>query len=141
MSEIKFACPHCQKELPANYGAEWCPICGRDLPPSETDSVQHQLPPVKTNWLVFFSVLLAPIVLTILAVFLGAKNGNAAPAITFFGGGTAGIVCGVMLGRQLGKTGPTRVILGVLFVFIMVVVCIGMSSFGCMASGFQLNFH
>jgi hypothetical protein len=134
-------CLHCQKELPANYAAEWCPFCGRDFPPSETDSVQHQLPPVKTNWLVFFFVLLAPVLLTVLAVLFGAKNGNAAPAITFFSGGAAGIVCGVMLGRQLGKTRPTRVILCVLFAFIMTVVCIGMSSFGCMASGFQLNLH
>lgn len=134
-------CPHCQNELPERDAAAWCPFCGRDMPPSETDLVQPQLPPVKTNWLIFFFVLLAPVVFTILAVLLGANSGNASPGIAFFGGGTAGIVCGVMLGRQLGKTGPTRVILGILFAFIMMVVCIGMSCFGCLASGFQLNFH
>ena len=37
MSEIKFACPHCQKELPANYAAGWCPFCGRDLEPGQAN--------------------------------------------------------------------------------------------------------
>ncbi len=134
-------CPHCQKELPVNYAAAWCPFCGRDLPASGVDSVQHLSPPVKTNWVLFFSVLLAPVLLTILVVLLGAKKGNASPGIAFFGGGVAGIVCGVMLGRQLGKTKPLRIILGILFAFIMIVVCIGMSCFGCLASGFQLHFN
>jgi len=134
-------CLHCQKELPANYVEAWCPFCGRDLSASGTDSVPHPLPPVKTNWLIFFSVLLAPVVLTILAVLLGAKAGNASPGIAFFGSGVAGIVCGVMLGRQLGRTAPLRIIFGILFALILFVVCIGMSCFGCLASGFQLRFN
>ena len=134
-------CLHCQKTLPGNYASNWCPFCGHDLPLSEADSVQPQSPPVKINWLIFFSVLLAPVVLTILAVLLGVKNGNVSPGIAFFGGGVAGIVCGAMLGRQLGKTTSMRIILSILFAFIMVLVCIGMSCFGCLASGFRLNFH
>src|SRR5271169_3341166 len=131
-------CPSCQKELPADYAAAWCPFCGRDFPDSRADLVQHELSPVKTNWLIFFSVLLAPVLLTMLAVLSGAKNGNASPGIAFVGGGAAGIACGAMLGRKIGKTTPTRILFGVLFAVTLMVVCIGMSCLGCLASGFQL---
>jgi len=134
-------CPRCQKQLPDNYAADWCPFCGSDLPPSEPDSAQPQLPSVKTRWPIFFGVLLAPVVLTIFAVLLGTKDGDAPPAVASFAGGAAGIVCGVILGRRLGKTTPMRIFLGVLFAVIMMVVCIGMSCFGCLTSGYRLNFH
>lgn len=133
-------CPHCQKELPEGQPLEWCPFCGRDLAPSEADASQHLLPPVKTNWWAFFFALIAPVLLSIFAVLLGANSGNTSPMIAFFGGGAAGVVCGVLLGRQLGRTVVTRFLLGVLFTLIMMVVCIGMSCFGCLASGFQLRF-
>ncbi len=133
-------CLNCQKELPANYAAARCPFCGHDLAVSGSDSIQPPLPPVKTHWLIFFSVLLAPVLLTILTVLLGAKNGGAPAGIATIGGGVAGIICGAMLGRQVGSTRPLRIILGTVFAGILMVVCIGMSCFGCLASGFQLRF-
>src|SRR5579863_7636547 len=108
-------CPNCQKELPADYAAARCPFCGHDLAVSGNESVQQPLPPVRTHWLIFFSVLLAPVLLTILAVRLGAKNGSASAGIAMIGEGAAGIVCGAMLGRQVGTTWPLRIILGVVF--------------------------
>jgi len=134
-------CPRCQKTLPENVAADWCPFCGRVLPPLEPDSIRPQLPLVKTRWPIFFCVLLAPVVLTIFAVLLGTKDSDTPSAVTLFAGGVAGVVCGVILGRRLGKTTPMRIILSVLFAVIMIVVCIGMSCFGFLASGFRLNLR
>jgi hypothetical protein len=134
-------CLNCQKELPADYAAARCPFCGHALAVSGNDSVRQSLPPVKTHWLVFFSVMLAPVLLTILSVRFGAKNGGASTGFALIGGGAAGIVCGAMLGRQVGTTRPLRIILGAVFAGIMMVVCIGMSCFGCLASGFQLRLN
>lgn len=93
------------------------------------------------NWLLFLAVMLSPVVLTMLTVRLGDKSGDAAPAVAFFGGGAAGIVCGILLGRRLGKTMPLKVLLSLVFTFVMAVVCIGMSCGGCLVSEYQLNFH
>lgn len=97
--------------------------------------------PRRINWLVFLIVLLAPAILSCLAGALGSRNGNVAPVIALFGGGIAGIICRVMLGRRLGKAPGTRLWLGILFAIILAVVCIGMSCFGCMAGGYQLDFR
>ena len=91
--------------------------------------------------MVFSIALLAPALLTALAVSLGAKDGDTAPNIAMFGGTAGGIVCGIILGRSVGKTTPIRVLSSIIFVPIMSVVCIGLSCFGCMVSGFQLNLH
>jgi hypothetical protein len=134
-------CQNCQKELPADNTATQCPFCAHDLAVSGNDSVRQSLPPVKTHWLIFFSVLLAPVLLTILSVRFGAKNGGASAGIAIIGGGVAGIICGAMLGRQVGTTRPLRIILGAVFAGILMVVCIGMSCFGCLAGGYQLRFN
>jgi hypothetical protein len=133
-------CPHCQKPLPADWVSEWCPMCGRDLSPTDAVPPQNKPPAVRVNWLVFFSILLAPALLSVLVVLLGARQGNLAPWIAFFGGILAGIVCGAMLGFSLGRTRAARILLGLLLSIVMVVVCVGMSCFGCMAGGFQLHF-
>ena len=97
--------------------------------------------PARFNWLIFLAVLLAPALLTVLTVLLGAKSGDTAPTVAFFGGGAAGIVCGIMLGRRLGKTTQVKIVLSLVFALVMAVVCIGMSCGGCLASEYQLNFH
>ena len=94
----------------------------------------------KMNWLLFLIVLLAPAIASCLAGAVDSRNGNVAPVIALFGGSIAGIICGAMLGRRLGKATDTRLWLGILFALIMAVVCIGMSCFGCMAGGYQMRF-
>lgn len=62
-------CPHCQKELPGNYAAAWCPFCGRDLEPGQAN-IQLQ-PAFESNyvrWPKFFIVLFAPPVCCFLAL-------------------------------------------------------------------------
>jgi len=87
------------------------------------------------------AVLLAPALLTALSVLLFAREGDTAPVIAVFGGGLAGIISGIMLGRHFGKTLPVRIVLSILFALILGVVCITMSCCGCMASGYQFNIH
>jgi len=112
-------------------------------PSNSIPSEPAQLPsltPRKINWLVFFAVLLGPVVVTIAAVLLGADGGDATPTIAFLGGGISGIVCGALLGQRLGRTPAMKVALGILFSFVFGAVCIGMCCFGCLASGYKLNF-
>jgi len=139
-------CPHCQKELPINYGARWCPFCGKDLPASATYAVEPPpqspiLSPVKINWLIFFVVLLAPPLLTMLSASLvGGRNEQVSPGIGLYGGGAAGIACGIMLCLRLGKTLLARVVLGILLSGVMMVVCIMLCFLGCNLGGYQLRF-
>jgi len=93
------------------------------------------------NWLVFLAVLLAPPLLAALSVLLFDKKGDLAPTVAMLGGGLAGIITGAMLGRRIGSSSSTRIALGILFAFIMAVVCIGMSCLGCVVSGYELNLH
>ena len=134
-------CPHCQKELPLKDESACCPFCGLALSPATADPPQPQSPASKFKWLIFLIALLAPAILTILAVSLGAKQGDTAPTISMLCGTVGGIVCGIILGCRVGKSTPIRVVLSIVFAAIMSVVCIGMSCFGCLASGFQLNLH
>lgn len=105
----------------------------------------HTPPPVPApahfNWLIFLAVMLSPVVLTMLTVLLGVNTGDTAPTVAFLGSGAAGIFCGILLGRRLGKTMSAKIVLGLLFAVAMVVVCISMSCGGCLVSGYQLNFH
>ena len=88
----------------------------------------------------FFLVLLAPMLLTIVIVLLGASEGDTVPTVAVFGGGISGIVCGAMLGRRFGRTTGLKVVLGIVFALVFSVVCIGMSCFGCLAGGYNLEF-
>jgi hypothetical protein len=102
-------------------------------------------PPVpataRFRWLLFLAVMLSPVVLTVLTVLLGARSGETAPMIAVFGGGAAGIICGILLGRWLGKTMPAKIIISLLFALTMVVVCIGMSCGGCLASNYDFSVN
>jgi CDP-diglyceride synthetase len=106
---------------------------------AEASKTTPALPSI--NWVVFLVVLLTPALLTILVVLSGGRDSGAAPAIAFLGGGIAGIICGAMLGRRLGRTTPLKIVLGLVFAMVLSVVCIGMSCFGCLASGFHLDFR
>ena len=97
--------------------------------------------PVRINWLIFFVVLFAPLVLTILSVRVASHTSDFAPVVALIGGGVSAIICGILLGRRVGATLAAKVALSVLFVVIMGVVCIGMNCFGCLAGGYNLNLH
>lgn len=138
-------CPHCQKELPDNYGARWCPFCGKDLPASATYAVEMppsaaSLKPVKINWLIFISALLVPPLLTMLtALSTAGRNSEllVPPFVGVCGGVTAGIYCGVVLGLRLGQTLSGRIIGGALLSVPMVIVCVMLCFFGCTIGGYK----
>lgn len=94
------------------------------------------------NWVVFFAVLLAPPVLTSLVVLCGGTHGkDSGVGMALVGGTAGGIICGGLLSRRIGKTAPAKFILGVVFAAALSVLCIGMSCFGCLASGYRLDLR
>jgi hypothetical protein len=135
-------CPTCQQELSTERSRPDCPHCGEAIaiqPPS-TPEVAAQAP-LKLNWPVFFAILFAPVVLTIVAVQVMPASNDASPAVAVIFGAVSGILCGFKLGRRFGKSPESRIGLGILFSLIMVVVCVGMSCFGCLASGYHLDLR
>jgi hypothetical protein len=98
-------------------------------------------PLARTNWKVFFGVLLAPVVVTsITAVILRGPHDNVSPFIGLAGGGAAGIACGIMLAFRIGKTSETRVVLSILLAAVMAAVSVTMCCIGCNLSGYELSF-
>jgi len=94
-----------------------------------------------TLWLIFTAVLLSPVIASCLAGALDKQNGDAAPVVALLGGGVGGIVCGAMIGWRMRKSTALRIVWGIVFAAVMVVVCVGMSCFGCLASGYQMSFR
>jgi hypothetical protein len=137
-------CPHCQRKLPENYGAAWCPFCREDL--SSKAEPPQKLPPLKFRWRLFLCILLSPALLTLLSAttmrFLMPKpmNEGVSPVIALVGGAIGGVICGVMLGFQSGGNLPTRIMLSILMSAIMIVVCIVLCFFGCGIGGYQMRF-
>jgi len=134
MSEIKFACTHCQEELPANYAAEWCPFCGRDLPSGGTGApTRPAFEPGYVTWRKFFIVLLAPPVCCFLALAVGLEL----PAflIGMFGSFVSGLWCARMIINGSNLTGfknglaqfGVTMLLCCLSVFLCFIGCIGTS--------------
>jgi hypothetical protein len=123
-------CPQCHKDLPQDYKGRYCPDCGEVLP-------------FKINWWIFFTVFLAPPLLTMLVAFLGREQSNEqlSPVVAFVGGTAGGIASGVMLALRLGKTCGVRFLLGVVFSIVLAIACVTASSFGCLSVGYRLNFH
>jgi hypothetical protein len=138
-------CPYCQKVLPEKYSATYCPYCG------EAIAIEEKVPKInnpsvatiRIRWPIFFGVLLAPALVTLLTSFLGRDQANEPMSafIAFFGGIAAGIACGVMLAFRVGKTVSNRIGLGILFSCVFAVICITLNFFGCMAGGYQLRFN
>jgi len=94
-----------------------------------------------SSWRAFFVILFAPPILTALTTTFITRAGDAAPAVATCASAVAGILCGVMLGRRVGKTAYERIGFGILLTAIITVACITMSCFGCLASGYELSFH
>lgn len=134
-------CPHCQRELPEHYGGACCPVCGQNLSAqlSQTFSAAPLLPPVPVNWWIFFAVLLTPAVLALLGSL--QKIDGLAVASPLIGGPIAGIICGILLARRIGRTTSGRIGLGFLFVALMGFLSFVLGFTGCMVGGFTMNFH
>lgn len=133
-------CPHCQKELPENYDAAYCLYCGRSYSPEGNQTLQT-LPPVKLNAKAFFLLLFIPPILTLISAWIAhVQNEPYSKIIGFFGGGAAGITCGIMLGLRIGKTLPARIGLAVFFSAVMAIVCVALCCFGCNLGGYQMRF-
>jgi len=96
--------------------------------------------PRRLNWIAFLALLLGPAVLTSVAAFAD-HNSDAAPAFALIGGALGGIGCGVLLGRRLGQSLSRRVVLGLVFSALCTVACITISTFGCLAGGYQLDLR
>jgi hypothetical protein len=119
-----------------------CPACGKTVSRQEMDSSQSPPPvPVRTNWFLFFAVLLAPTLLTILCVKAGRATHDLSVGTTLLGGPAAGIICGIMLGRRLGNRAESKVVLSLVFAAALSVCCVGMSFFGCLTSGYALDLR
>ncbi len=131
MNPAKTTCPACGREIEGTQDViSNCPGCGASLAGTTT----HRI-----NWWIFFAALLTPPILTLLASL--AKIEAAATGIPFLGGGIAGLICGIMLGRRIGKSTTARVLLSILFVAVLGSLTFFLSFMGCMAGGFQMNFH
>jgi hypothetical protein len=89
----------------------------------------------------FVLLLVGPAVLTCVAVLLGGTRSDLAPAFGFIGGALGGLASGIVLGIWLGRSAAMRVVLSLVFVAVCGVVSISLAMFGCLASGYQLNFH
>ena len=133
MNANKVTCPGCGQEVVfvQTGNSANCPHCGGPPPALESST--------KINWLIFFAVLLAPAVVALLGAM--GKVEPLAVGSPLVGGGLAGIVCGIMLGRRVGRTSAARVLLGILFVGVFGCVSFILSFFGCLLGGFQMNMH
>jgi hypothetical protein len=130
-------CPHCQKELPENYSAMWCPFCGLDLSPVKP---LQEASPFKIYWPFFFVALLLPPFLTLVsALCFRSSNEGVSPMVGMIGGAIGGIICGAMIGCQGSTKLPIRIVLGVVMSAVMIFVCILLCFFGCTAGGYQFR--
>jgi MFS family permease len=97
-------CPHCQKELSVPHGVTPCPFCGKEI------YLNNPLPPgPKMNWLVFYAILLAPAILTLIGGSM-----HVIPVVfssAFIGSLVAGIFAGAMLARYRNMRGGLVVLL------------------------------
>jgi hypothetical protein len=78
-----------------------------------------------------------------LVTLLGAMVGleGLAVASPMVGGGIAGLICGIMLARCVGRTTGTQIALGFLFVLLFGFVSFALGFFGCMMGGFKLDMR
>ncbi len=124
-------CPHCQRELPVNHPENWCPFCGRDLGEEETVAV----PATKINWLLFFAILLAPAILSLIGVSLDL--GTLIVGATFGGSLLAGTFCADLLDKQRGYSSAVKWCLAAVFALLSFILCFG----GCVAGAMVQMKH
>ena len=97
--------------------------------------------PPRTNWLLLLACLLAPAVLTCLTVLMDPSSNSPAPGVSILGGALGGIGCGILCSRRFDRTTGMKVLLGVILAIVCGLASITLATVGCLASGYQLNFH
>jgi FtsH-binding integral membrane protein len=97
------------------------------------------LPARKLHWPWFTAALLLPAILTYATTMSGSQDAPIACAL--FGAGLSGLVCGILLGRRIGKSPGAVVGLSILFIGIFAVASFALCFGGCIAGNYQLNMH
>jgi hypothetical protein len=130
-------CPHCQKELPGNYGAAWCPLCGKDLSPAPV-SLNANVPPRKFNWPFFTVILCAPAVADfVLVTFISNPMDifGTMMLISFGGSVISGVGCGIILARWKDAAGLQFISQAMAYSFLMAFASFGLCCVGCTVTG------
>ena len=91
------------------------------------------------NWWLFFAILLLPAVLALISSLL--KLESLSVAAPLFGGPIAGIICGILLARRIGRTTATRIGLGFSFIALFAFLSFVLGFVGCTVGGFTINMH
>jgi len=140
-------CPHCQKELTADYNSPWCPFCGKDLVATAKpagDRPPAERVPVRFRWKLFLCALLGPAALTLVSAAVmrlalsHPQNEGLSPLLALSGSVIGGIVCGVLLGTRNDHS-FIRAILTLIISGVMIIVCIILCFFGCGIGGYQFR--
>lgn len=111
---------------------------GPTVPPTSPES-DHT--PARFNWLLLLACLLTPALLTCLTVLIDKSSNSPAPGVAIIGGALGGIGAGVVLGRRLGRSTGLKILFGLIFAAVGGVASITIATVGCLATGYQLNFH
>lgn len=93
------------------------------------------------NWFWVLGLLTGPAALTALTSILDRSSSSPAPVVAMVGGLVGGVGSGILLGLRFGKTNGLKVVLSVVLGAVCVVASVTMAMFGCLAAGYQLNFH
>lgn len=93
----------------------------------------------RLHWPWFGAAFLLPAVLTFGTAAAGMKD--APVACAFVGAGLSGLVCGILLGRRLGRTTAAMVILSIVFIGLFAVASFALCFGGCMAGNYQLDMR
>jgi hypothetical protein len=126
-------CPHCQKELPANYEAGWCPFCGRDLKPGQANPPsQRAFESNYVSWPKFFIVLLAPAVACFLA--LAVDVGGLAVILGLFGALISGLMCARMIMEGVNLAGSKKALAYLGLAFLLCCLSCFLCFIGCISA-------
>lgn len=87
----------------------------------------------KINWLVFFALLLAPVVFTMLVALF--KSPTATIIWVLCSSPVAGIISGIMLSRMTAGHLGLRIFLALVFMAALSVFCLVSCFFGCAITG------
>ena len=95
----------------------------------------NERPPVpgRFNAVLFFTILLAPGLLTLLSAQTKAESFT--QFFPLIGGGIAGIFCGVVLAFRSASSIAGRIICSILFIPLLALVSLGMGVLGCSLGG------
>jgi len=100
---------------------------------------KRDLLPAKTKWLVFFAVLLGPAISTLLIALF--KWPNLTSLWVLAGSPIAGIVSGAMLSRACSGNAGVRILLAIVFAFVLSAFCLFSCFFSCgLAGGGGIKF-